>query len=165
MSRILTGLMCLFAFVPFFGCSQINPSVDQIAVQVERYTELAATVAFARADVQPYKESICKAAATVSAALVNYEDPAATLDSLKVVVRAAISSSNLTEDQKRIANLVIDPIMDVTLAYVENNYMDMISKDPVKNTLLVAKAVANGLNNACYPAATASYAVPSGRLQ
>lgn len=164
MSKFLTGLMCLFVFIPFFGCSQFNTvSIDQVSVQVERYTELAATVAFARADVQPYKTNICDAAASASTALANYSDPTATFASLKVVVRGAILKTNMTDAQKRVAMLVIDPVMDVTLSYVENNYKDLIAKDPVKNTLLISKAVANGLNKACNPVVSA--AVPAGKLQ
>lgn len=174
--RTAIWMSLMMLVMPLFGCSQINgggtsPTIDQVAVQVERFTELAAVVAFSRADVQPYKDTICKAASSVSAALEKYQDPTATLSALKTVVHNAINSTNLTETQKRLAVLVLDQVMDTTLVYVESNYKDLISKDPVKNTLTIAKAIANGLTKACNPVATASSvgtmrgSVPSGRLQ
>jgi len=149
MKKNYASLICLF-FVPFFGCSQINPTVEQIATEVERYTEIAATVAFSRADLVQYKTPICSAANHVSLVLSNYNDSNATFEQVKILALEAVNSmGSLTADQKRIVVLVISQVMDVTLSYAEKNYKDIIAKDPVKNTLLITKAVANGLNKSC----------------
>ena len=148
MRKVSVSLICLF-FVPFFGCSQLSPTVESVAVEVERYTEIAATVAFARAEIQPHKAAICAAANHVSLVLSNYNDANATFEQVKCLALEAVNSTGLNDVQKKVVTLVISQVMDVTVSHVEKKYQDILSKDPVKNTLLITKALANGLNKGC----------------
>lgn len=142
------------------GCSQLNPGPgdgqvnwDRINQRVENTTELTAMIAFSRDDVKPHQEAICNAVNEISRIVENYDDPAATFESVRSAALNAVKDlppEILPPGQaKQIAILVVDQVLDVVFTYVEDSYADLVGKNETRIVLSVTRSVASGLTSAC----------------
>lgn len=146
------------------GCSMGNGGIqpmtpEKLAPSIEKWTELAATIAFARDDVKEYKPVVCEAVTHVSMILDDYDDPAATFDKVRGVALNAIKDIEhpmFGTDAKRITVLVVDQVMDIVFMRVETKYRDLIEKDQARTVLTVTKALSAGISNACMSDASIS---------
>lgn len=164
---ILTSLTLLVA--GNFGCSLLNPpgepSWGEINRSVERFTELAARVAFVRDDVKPHKANICIAVKKILPLLETYEDSGATFDHLRSYVFEVIKDlpdEILNPEAKSICVLVIDQVLDIVFRYAKDSYVDLINQDEARMAITISRAVANGLNNACRDTSLQSFSVEKG---
>jgi len=147
----LTALMgiCLIA-AP--GCQQPDGGWDfnQVSPIIKSTTTMIAQFAFNDPRVAPHKEEICSAASTATDFLTNFDDPDATFEQLKTQVLAAISGiEGISPEAKQITLAVTEFVLDSSWLFVRDNYLDLINKDESQVVLLLAKSVAEGINNAC----------------
>ena len=151
--RLVTLLAA--GFLALSGCSQWD-AIDwqRLSTSVERMTEMGARLAFLNPDVAAHQEQICFAVERVATGLGTFEDPDATFEKIRTKAHEivnAIPSEQLPDNLKPIVLLVVDQGLDAAFAYVREAYEDMLNQERTQVVLLVAKAAASGLLNACSP--------------
>lgn len=156
MKRSISTIMAVMLGICLLttGCSNANWNLDRIAPVLESTTSLIAKFAFADPRVAPHKEQICGVTDTITDVLDQIDDPDATFLTVKKAVLDAIG--NIPDDKlppaaKEITLAVVEFVLDQSWAYLRDNYLDLVNKDEAKAALILAKAVANGIESACAP--------------
>ena len=147
--------MCLM------GCASTGAhpgrTITDYAGDIERFTELAASVALLRDDVKELKEPVCAAVAEAVAVLENIDDPDATFDAMRFAALNAIKDfehEKFTPGIRNVTVLVVDQILNAAYDRVEGRFADLLERADA--VLVIGKSVANGLNNACASAMSIS---------
>jgi len=157
MKRLLSMCMTMLLGVCLIaapGCQSGQPNggwdFNQVSPIIKSTTSMIAQFAFNDPRVAPHKEEICTASQTVTDFLNTYDDPDATFAQLKTEVLNAINGiEGLTPQAKQITLAITEFVMDSSWLYVRDNYLDLINKDESQVVVLLAKSIADGINQAC----------------
>ncbi len=142
------------------GCASFGGTqkpLKEYAGDIERFTELAASVAFLRDDVKEFKVPVCGAVAEAVAVLKNIDDTEATFALVRHAALNAVKNfehPSFTPQIKQITVLVVDQILNAVYDRVEGRYGDLIDK--AGTAIILGNAIATGLNNACMNAMSLS---------
>lgn len=153
LSSFLVGLVGVCLLVAP-GCNQSGGGsgwdINQAAPIIRSTTALITRAAFSDPRIAPNKDEICTATATVVNFLNNYDKPDATFDQLKSEVLNAVRNlDNVSEQSKQITLAVTEFVLDSTWLYIRDNYLDLVNNNQSQVVLVFAKAVANGIQQAC----------------
>jgi len=138
------------------GCSLINPSPgdgqkpdwDRLAPTIQSRVRYVAAFAFTMKQVQPHKDQICATAQQISDMLANYADKDASFETVRTAVMNMV---NQIEDPglRQAATVFVDMVLTEAFNYAWQHYEDFINRDEVQASVLVARAVGDGLREAC----------------
>lgn len=138
------------------GCSLLNsspgdgqkPDWNKLATTIQNRTRYVAAFAFTMTQVQPHKDKICETAAKISSMLESYDDRDASFEAVRSAVMnivGQIADPNL----RQVATIFVDMVLTEAFNYTWQYYEDMINRDEVRTSVLVAGAVGAGLREAC----------------
>lgn len=151
-------ISCLSVFlVVGSGCSQFtggggtwSPNDwDRISPSITAATEWAARTALQNSKVGPYVPEICSTMTDVSNVLSEFDDPNATFDKIREVALDAVRDKLGPGPVRDTAVLVVDQILNMAFLYARDKYSDFIDQDQNRTMLIVSRAVAKGVQNAC----------------
>lgn len=154
--------LSLMLFLSTTSCSLLNgggndgtpPNLADYSDQITRFSEFATRIAFTNSDIAANKDQVCAIVSEVAFALENYEDPNATFASLKQTAtnalnRALANYPQIDENLRAVIVLGFAQVLDSVFSHVQDRYSDLVNQEPARSVLIVSKAVAIGMNNAC----------------
>jgi hypothetical protein len=131
--------------------------IRDYADDIQRFTELAASVAFLRDDIKEYKEPVCSAVSEVVKVLENIHEPEATFALIREAALNAIQNfehPDFIPPIKHVTTLVVDQILNAVYNRVEGRFGNLLERADA--VIVLSNAVATGLNNACISAMSIS---------
>ena len=137
------------------GCSLMNgsgdrqkPDWDTLAPKIQSRVRYVAAFAFTMDQVRPHKEQICETAERISNMLDEYDDRDASFEKVRAAVMKLISEIP-DPGLREAATVFADMVLTEAFNYAWEHYEDMINQDAVQTAVLVARAIGNGLREAC----------------
>ena len=146
-------ILGLFVIILGSGCATLPPStgVHDYATMTNTFrnrTKYVATFAFQMPSVQPHKDQICEAIDPITIGLEEYDDPNATLDNLRGVLRTY--TNKITDaTTKTWVSFLGDMALTETFNYAQKYYADALKKDSVHTVLAISKGISLGLRDSC----------------
>ncbi len=153
MKRLL--ISCLM--VPFLtGCSLFNngpggqPPMnwEELAPKIQSRVKLISAFAFTMTQIKPHQAKICQTAAQISTMLNNYDDQDASFDTVRTAVMKIVNNISDPNIRNAVAAFT-DVVLTEAFNYAWEHYENMINQDKVKATIMIARAIGDGLQEAC----------------
>ncbi len=152
MKRLALVLVLPFLFS---GCSLNNgpddgqkPDWDAMAPKIQARVKYVAAFAFTMDQVKPFKTQICTTTDQIIDLLNTYDDQEASFDAVRLAVMNLVA--NIPEENLRNAVTVfIDMVLTEAFNYAWEHYSDLISLNQVQTVVLIARAVGQGIQDAC----------------
>jgi hypothetical protein len=155
------GMVVVLLALCLTGCQTTQkPNWDLIGPFIGTVAENGARLAFQQPQIAQHKTEICAAVNNIAAVLENYNDPNATLDTLRAKVLAELNK--LPDSQyKQYVVMLVDTVISLSVDTLKTYYGEMLKSDQAQAVLTVCKATADGLDSACEMQPLATKKVPS----
>lgn len=150
------SLLALMMLMPLAGCSGkiIGPgdgggvaNWEGMAPVIQSRTRLVAAFAFSMKQIQPHKVAVCDATQKISEFLNTYDDRDASLEKLQAAVMQFLNT--LDPSIRGPVKIIVDMVLTEAFNYTWQYYEGLINQDQAKVALIIAGAVADGLQDAC----------------
>jgi hypothetical protein len=149
-------MIAIVAVLPFLfnGCldpkppNGDKPNWDVIGPKIQARVKYVAMFAFTMDQVQPYKAQVCTTADQIVDFLKTYDDPEASLGAVRAAVMSLV---NQIEDinVRNAVMIFVDMVLTESFNYAWEHYSNWIELDEVKTVIIIARAVGNGIKDAC----------------
>ena len=159
MRTLAVALMLPLVAFAVTGCATTggHGSFDQnwpkVEPVVQNAVSMAAQYAFVQPQIAPYKAQICQAANVVSDYLDNNGQLVGVLDGLKPLlmaqVQAFIAQQKLPPQTAAVVQITVDGVLTAGIQCAERNFADVLKQDQSKAAFAVARALSDGLKQAC----------------
>lgn len=148
--------LALIMLIPIAGClmKDIGPGDDSSVSDWEKITPViqarvryVAAFAFSMDQIKPHKTAVCQATKKIIEFLDTYVDRDTNLKKLQAAVMQYLNT--LDPSIREPVKIIVDMVLTEAFNYAWNHYEDLINQDQSLVALILADAVAQGLNEAC----------------
>lgn len=155
MKSKIAAIMCLIMAIP--SCSLLNPEPDgqrppaeweRMAPIIQARVKYVIGFTFSMDKVKPHKEAVCQFADQLGTFLDSYDDRDASFDKLQQAVMGFVNQIQDTAVRDAVA-VMVDMALTEAFAFAYKHYEGFINQDQTKVALIIAGAVADGVQDAC----------------
>lgn len=121
---------------------------ERLAPTIQQRVKYVAAFAFNMDAIKPHRQSVCAFADQLSMFLNTYDDRDASFEKLQSTVNDFISQIP-DPNVRNAVSIISDIALTEAFNYAWQHYEGFIEQDQARVAIIIAKAVANGLRDAC----------------
>lgn len=122
--------------------------IEELTPTITQRVKFATQIAFSIESVKPHKKAVCQIVENVASFLDTYNDPNPTQQRIREIALSIVDKT-VDDSIKDAARAVTEIAISEAFDYAWQYYNNFINQDKNKSTILIAKAVAKGMREAC----------------